>query len=98
MFLSYTFFFGFRTGFRPPKGGLLIRLVRRGMHTGQALFFLGIEPGIPRVRSWKELLATGTPTTWLFLSDILWTQTCACLYYFFFFINPLINHRRMRSL
>jgi hypothetical protein len=51
------YFFGFRTGFRPTKGGRLILLVRRGMCTDQALFPLGIEPGIPRVRPWKELLA-----------------------------------------
>jgi hypothetical protein len=44
--LQCFFFFGFRTGFRPTKGGQLIRLVRTGMHTGQALFPLGIEPGI----------------------------------------------------
>ena len=31
-------FFCFRTGFQPIKGGQLIRLVRRGMRTGQALF------------------------------------------------------------
>ena len=59
-------FFCFRTGFRPTKDGRLIRLVRRGMRTGQALFPLGIEPCIPRVRPWKELLATGAQTTWLF--------------------------------
>jgi hypothetical protein len=35
------------------------------MRTGQALFPLGIEPGIPRVRPWKELLATGAQATWL---------------------------------
>jgi len=35
------------------------------MHTSQALFPLGIEPGIPRVCPWKELLATGAQTTWL---------------------------------
>jgi hypothetical protein len=29
-----TFFFGFCTGLRPIKDGRLIRLVRRGMHTG----------------------------------------------------------------
>jgi len=43
-------FFGFRTGFRPTNGGRLIWLVRRGMRTGQALFPLGIEPGISRIR------------------------------------------------
>jgi len=53
------FFFDFRTGFRLIKGGRLIRLVCRDMRTGQTLFPLGIEPGIPQVRPWKELLATG---------------------------------------
>jgi len=38
------------------------------MRTGQALFPLEIEPGIPRVRPWKELLATGAQATWLKLS------------------------------
>jgi len=60
-----VFFFGFRTGFRPTNGGRLIQLMRRGMRTGQALFPLGFEPGIPRVRPWKELLATGAQATWL---------------------------------
>ena len=52
--------------------------MRRGMHTGQALFPLGIEPGIPRVRSWKELLATGAQATWLnhkdfeYDSNVIW--------------------------
>jgi hypothetical protein len=64
--IYYSFFlFGFRTSFRPTKGGRLIRLVRRGMRTVQALFPLGIEPGIPQVRPWKELLATGAQATWL---------------------------------
>jgi len=57
----FIIFFGFRTGFRPTKGGRLIWLMSRGMRTGQALFPLGIESGIPRVRPWKELLATGAP-------------------------------------
>jgi len=35
------------------------------MHTRQALFPVGIEPGIPRVRPWKELIATGAQATWL---------------------------------
>jgi len=39
--------------------------MRRGMRTGQTLFPLRIEPGIPQVRPWKELLATGAQTTWL---------------------------------
>jgi hypothetical protein len=45
--------FKYRTSFGPSKGGQLIRLVRRGMRTGQVLFSLGIEPGIPRVRPWN---------------------------------------------
>jgi len=36
------------------------------MRTGQTLFPLRIEFGIPWVRPWKELLATGTQTTWLY--------------------------------
>jgi hypothetical protein len=48
------FFFFFSTGFRPTKDERLIRLVRRGMRIGQALFPLEIEPGIPRIRHWKE--------------------------------------------
>jgi hypothetical protein len=55
----------FRTGFWPTKGGQIIRLVRRGMHTGQSLFPMWIEPGIPRLYSWKEFLATGAQATWL---------------------------------
>jgi hypothetical protein len=43
----------------------------RGMRTGQALFPLGIEPGIPRVRPWKELLATGAQATWLKERDLV---------------------------
>jgi hypothetical protein len=31
----------------------------------QTLFFRRIEPGILRIRPWKELLATGVQTTWL---------------------------------
>ncbi|KEH24125.1 hypothetical protein MTR_7g103935 [Medicago truncatula] len=38
----------FSIGFRPIKGGQLIRLMRRCMCTGQTLFPVGIEPGIPR--------------------------------------------------
>jgi len=41
--------------------------MRRGMRTGQVLFPLGIEPGIPRVRPWKELLATEAHAIWLIL-------------------------------
>jgi hypothetical protein len=59
------FFFGFRTGFRPTKDGRLICLVCRGMRTGQALFPLGMEPGIPQIRPSKELLATEAQATWL---------------------------------
>ena len=43
-------FFCFRTGFRPTNGGRLIWLMRRGMRTGQVLFPLGIEIGIPQIR------------------------------------------------
>jgi hypothetical protein len=39
--------------------------VRRGMRTDQALFPLGIEPGIPWIRPWKELFATEAQATWL---------------------------------
>jgi hypothetical protein len=42
---GFYFIFGFCTSFRPTKGGRLIRLVRKGMRTGQALFPLEIEPG-----------------------------------------------------
>jgi len=44
--------------------------VHRGMRTGQALFPLGFEPDIPRVRPWKELLATGAQATWL-ITDLI---------------------------
>jgi hypothetical protein len=40
------------------------------MRTGQALFPLGIELGIPRERPWKELLATEPKQlglVWLFI-------------------------------
>jgi len=43
--------------------------MRRGMRTGQALFPLGIEPGIPRVRPWTEILATGAQATWFDVHD-----------------------------
>ncbi|KAK2445092.1 ERBB-3 BINDING PROTEIN [Trifolium repens] len=35
------------------------------MCTGQTLFPLEIEPDIPRVRPWKEVLAAGAQATWL---------------------------------
>ena len=57
-------FFCFRIGFRSTKGIWLIRLMRRGMRAGQALFPLGIEPGILQVCPWKELLTTRVQTTW----------------------------------
>jgi hypothetical protein len=44
------FFFFFSTGFRPTKDERLIRLVRKGMYTDQALFPQIIKPGIPRAR------------------------------------------------
>jgi hypothetical protein len=37
------------------------------MRTGQALFLLKIEPGIPEVRPWKELLATEAQATWFII-------------------------------
>ena len=39
--------------------------MRRDMSTDQVLFSLGIEPGIPRVRPWKEFIGTRAQTTWL---------------------------------
>jgi len=39
------------------------------MRTGQALFPLGIEPGIPQVRPWKELFATRAQATWFLSID-----------------------------
>jgi len=63
-FFFFFFFFGFCTGFHPINGGWLTQFIRRGMRTGQALFPLTIEPGISRVRPWKELLATEAQTTW----------------------------------
>jgi hypothetical protein len=57
------YFFAFRTGFRPTKGGRLIRLVRRGMRTGQVLFSLRIVAGIPLVHPWKEFIATRAQPT-----------------------------------
>jgi hypothetical protein len=39
-FFSIFHFFFFCTGFRSTKGGRLIRFMHRGMHIGQALFFL----------------------------------------------------------
>lgn len=76
---SFFIFFCFRTGFRPTKGGRLIRLMRRGMCTGQALFPLEIEPGIPQVRPWNELLATGAQATWLYLHEFNTHFSCGNL-------------------
>jgi hypothetical protein len=67
IFILLTFFFCFRTGFRPTKGGRLIRLVRRDMRTGQTLCPMGIESSIPRICPWNELLATEVQTTWFLL-------------------------------
>jgi len=41
------------------------------MRTDQTLFLLGIEPGIPRILPWKELLTTGVQATWLAYDNIL---------------------------
>jgi len=76
--------------------GRLIRLMRRGTRTDQALFLLGIEPGIPRVRPWKELHATGAQTTWLkkiYIGFICKkkSQFLRCIYYVKdFFISYLM--------
>lgn len=56
--LKQVIFFCFCTGFRPINSGGLIRLMRKGMRTGQALFLLGIEPYISRIRLWKKFLTT----------------------------------------
>jgi hypothetical protein len=45
--LTRPFFFCFRTGFRPTKGGRLIRLVRRDMRIGQVLFPWESNPVFP---------------------------------------------------
>jgi hypothetical protein len=66
----YFLFFLLSHRFQPTKGERLIRLARRGMRTGQALFPLRIESGIPRVRTWKKLLVTGAQTTWFTKSHI----------------------------
>lgn len=60
---KFVYFFCFRIVFRPTIGERLIRLVRRDMCTGQALFLLEIESDILRVRPWKELLVAGAQTT-----------------------------------
>jgi len=44
------------------------------MRTDQALFSLGIELGIPRVRPWKELLATEAQATLLTFITMLLMQ------------------------
>jgi len=42
------------------------------MHTSQALFLLlGIEPGIPRVCPWRELLAIGAQATWFVVNELV---------------------------
>jgi len=48
--------------------------MRRGMRTGQVLFFMRIEPGIPRLRHWKELLATETQATWFMMFKFKWVD------------------------
>jgi len=63
VFVILFIFFGFRISFRSTKRERLIRLMRRGMRTGQALFSLEIERDIPQIRPWKDLLATGAQTT-----------------------------------
>ncbi|AES64700.1 hypothetical protein MTR_2g028760 [Medicago truncatula] len=41
------------------------------MRTGQALFSLGIKPGSPQVRPWKEILTPGVQATWFRRSTLL---------------------------
>jgi hypothetical protein len=53
LFLQQFFFFG-------------SSLVLKGMRTDQMLFLLEIEPGIPQVCPWKELLAAEAQTTYQF--------------------------------
>jgi len=66
--MLYLFIFVFRIGFRPINDERLIRLMRRGMRTGQALFPLRIEPGISQIRPWKELMT--------FLTTLVATFSC----------------------
>lgn len=54
-----SFFFLLSHRFSTQQRWRLIRFVRRGMRTGQALFPLKIELGIPRIRPWNEFLAPG---------------------------------------
>jgi len=70
VYLENNFFFFI--GFRLINGGRLIQLVRKGMRTNQALFFLRIESGIPQIRPWKELLITIVQATW-FLENKFWS-------------------------
>jgi len=60
--------------------------MRRGTRTGQTLFPLRIKPGIPRVRPWKELLATGAQATWF----SLFILGLASYYYSFYSIFLLL--------
>jgi len=45
------------------------------MRIGQTLFPLRIELGIPRVRPWKELLATRAQATWFTPSGLCYKET-----------------------
>jgi hypothetical protein len=51
---TLIFFVYVHTGFRSIKSGRLIQLVRRGMCTGQSLFLLEIEHGIPHIYTFLE--------------------------------------------
>ena len=73
-YLYFFLLFGFCIGFRPTNGGRLIRLLRRGMCTGQTLFPLEIKPDIPQIRPWKELFATRAQATWLSLFYFRYTK------------------------
>jgi hypothetical protein len=57
------------------------------MRTGQALFLLGIEPGIPRIRPWKELLATGAQATWLTTLTALLTTKVQVINQLFYIVK-----------
>ena len=76
--LSFFFFLFLSHRFRSIKDGRLIQLVRRDMHTDQTLFSLGIEPSIPWIHPWKELLATGAQRTWFFLFTFMFNNNNYC--------------------
>ena len=48
--------------------------MHRGMHPDQVLLPLKIELGIPRVRPWNVLLATGAQTTWFDIMTLVYHE------------------------